>query len=470
MLFRCLKSLTHVSFTSYYGSSVSGPWAFRRRASRAAKLEYRKTIQGQIASRFLYFPITSERFFYSAMSVKIDDLLRTVTGHGASDLHIKAGSFPFMRIGGELRPVVDAPRLTQEDTLDMAFHMMSNRQKQRFKEISEVDIAYGVSGLGRFRANIFQQRGTVGIVLRVIPDNTRSTSELGLPPVIDKIADEQRGLILVTGATGSGKSTTLAAMIDRINATRSGKIVTIEDPIEFLHRDKKSFITQREVDVDTRSFAEALRGALRQDPDVILVGEMRDYETTETALTAAETGHLVLSTLHTLDATETITRIVSSFPSHQQKSVRIQLAGILKAVISMRLVRAAKGNGRVPAVEIMVSTGLIRDCIINEEKTSQIRDAIAAGTSQYGMQSFDQSLFHLYQSGLITLEEALRTATNADEFRMRCAGIISADQALGSLGNINNVDIASESAPVGVKETVSKRPASSASTKRGKAD
>jgi twitching motility protein PilT len=362
------------------------------------------------------------------MSVKIDDLLRFATSHGASDLHLKAGSFPYMRVGGELRPVVDSQPLTQEDTLDMAFSMMSNRQKQRFKEVSEVDIGYGVSGVGRFRANIFQQRGTVGIVLRVIPDSTRSTSSLGLPPVVDKVADEQRGLILVTGATGSGKSTTLAAMIDRINSLRSGHIVTIEDPIEFLHRDKRSFVTQREVDVDTRSFAEALRGALRQDPDVILVGEMRDLETIETALTAAETGHLVLSTLHTLDATETITRVVSSFPSHQQKSVRLQLAGILKAVISMRLVRAAKGRGRVPAVEIMVTTGLIRDYIINEEKTYMIREAIAAGTSQYGMQTFDQSLFHLYQSGLITLEEALRNASNADEFLMRASGIQSSSE------------------------------------------
>jgi twitching motility protein PilT len=357
------------------------------------------------------------------MSLKIDELLRVATGHGASDLHLKVGVFPVMRIGGELHPVADAPRLKAEDTLDMAFAMMSNRQKQRFKEVSEVDIAYGVSGLGRFRANIFQQRGTVSIVLRVIPDQTRSTASLGLPPVIDRIAQEQRGLILVTGATGSGKSTTLAAMIDYINTTRSGHIVTIEDPIEFLHRDKQAFITQREVDVDTRSFAEALRGALRQDPDVILVGEMRDHETIETALTAAETGHLVLSTLHTLDATETITRIVSSFPSHQQKSVRIQLAGILKAVISMRLVRAAKGPGRVPAIEVLVSTAFIRDHIINEEKTYMIREAIAAGTSQYGMQTFDQSLFRLLQSGLISLEEAMNNASNPDEFRMRVSGI-----------------------------------------------
>jgi len=364
------------------------------------------------------------------MSVKIDDLLRIATGHVASDLHLKVGSFPVMRIGGELRPLADVARLKPEDTLDMAFAMMSNRQKQRFKEVSEVDIGYGVSGLGRFRANIFQQRGTVSIVLRVIPDQTRSTAQLGMPPVINRIAEERRGLILVTGATGSGKSTTLAAIIDRINAHRSGHIVTIEDPIEFLHRDKLSFVTQREVEVDTRSFAEALRGALRQDPDVILVGEMRDHETIETALTAAETGHLVLSTLHTLDATETVMRIVSSFPSHQQKSVRIQLAGILKAVISMRLVRAAKGAGRVAAVEVMVSTALIRDYIINETKTSLIREAIAAGASQYGMQSFDQSLFHLLQSGLISMEEALHNASNPDEFKMRAAGILSSEQAI----------------------------------------
>jgi twitching motility protein PilT len=233
-------------------------------------------------------------------------------------------------------------------------------------------------------------------------------------------------------------------MIDHINSMRSGHIVTIEDPIEFLHRDKQSFVTQREVDVDTRSFAEALRGALRQDPDVILVGEMRDDETIETALTAAETGHLVLSTLHTLDATESITRIVSSFPSHQQKSVRIQLAGILKGVISMRLVRAAKGAGRVPAVEVLVSTGLIRDYIVNEEKTYLIREAIAAGTSQYGMQTFDQSLFHLFQSGLISLEEALHNASNADEFRMRVSGILSAEQAMSGM---NQTAVSSTRAP-----------------------
>jgi twitching motility protein PilT len=364
------------------------------------------------------------------MPVRIDDLLRAATHLGASDLHLKAGSEPFIRLGGDLRPLPDTARLSQDDTLDMAFSMMSNRQKQRFKEVSEADIAYGVSGLGRFRANIFQQRGTVGVVLRVIPDAVRGIKELGLPPVIEQIADEQRGLILVTGTTGSGKSTTLASMIDRINSTRGGHVVTIEDPIEFLHRDKKCFVTQREVDVDTRSFAEALRGALRQDPDVILVGEMRDHDTIDTALVAAETGHLVLSTLHTLDATETVRRIVTAFPPHLQKSVRIQLAGILRAVVSMRLVRSAHGLGRVPAVEVMITTGLIRDYIINEEKTPLIRDAISQGTSQYGMQTFDQSLFNLYQSGLITIEEALRGASNSDEFKLRVAGVRSAsDQA-----------------------------------------
>jgi twitching motility protein PilT len=287
-------------------------------------------------------------------------------------------------------------------------------------------MAYSVPGLGRFRCNVFQQRGTVGMVLRVIPVRIASVKELHLPSVLDKISTERRGLILVTGTTGSGKSTTLAAMIDYINSSRTEHVMTIEDPIEFLHRDKKSLVNQREVEVDTKSFAYALRSALRQDPDVILVGEMRDYETIETALSAAETGHLVLSTLHTVDATETINRVISVFPPHQQKQIRLQLGAVLKAIISMRLVPRKDGRGRVPAVEILRATPYIRECIENKEKTKLIHSAIAAGTSQYGMQTFDQSLYNLFRESLISLEEALRQATNPDEFKLKVAGIQSA--------------------------------------------
>jgi twitching motility protein PilT len=373
---------------------------------------------------------------------KIDDLLRMAISFGASDLHLRVGSSPVVRVTGELRPLGNIEKLSQEETLEMAFSMMSNRQKQHFKEAFEVDIGYGVSGLGRFRVNIFQQRGTIGIVARVIPDQIRSFSELGLPPVLQKIAEEQRGLVLVTGTTGSGKSTTLAAMVDYINQNRSSHIVTVEDPIEFLHKNKKSFVTQREIDVDTRSFAEALRGSLRQDPDVILVGEMRDMETMETALSAAETGHLVLSTLHTLDAVETINRILTAFPPFQQRMIRVQLAGLLRGIVSQRLMKSAKGRGRVPAIEVLVSTGLVREYILNEEKTSQIRDAISAGTSQYGMQTFDQSLFYLYQAQMITLDEALRGASNPDDFRLRLAGISNTTtQARESMESASGVSL-----------------------------
>src|SRR5687768_8649041 len=377
---------------------------------------------------------------------RIDDVLRMAMSFGSSDLHLRAGAVPVIRVNGELRPLAGVTKLTQDETLEMAFSMMSNRQKQHFKEAYEVDIGYGVSGLGRFRVNIFQQRNSIGIVARVISDEIRNFAQLGLPPVLNTIAEENRGLILVTGTTGSGKSTSLAAIVDHINQQRNCHIVTIEDPIEFLHKDKESYVTQREVDVDTRSFAEALRGSLRQDPDVILVGEMRDLETIETAIVAAETGHLVLSTLHTLDAAETLTRIISAFPPYQQKSVRIQLAGLLKAVVSQRLIKSSNGRGRVPAVEVLISTPLIRDCILHEEKTSSIRDAIAAGTSQYGMQTFDQSLFYLYQSGLVTLEEALRGSTNPDEFRLRLAGIQNTSalakeemEKISGVGNISSL-------------------------------
>ena len=364
----------------------------------------------------------------------INDLLKIACERGASDLHLKVGSHPVIRVDGRLTPLLDSKRLLQEDTISMAFAIMSGRQKQKFKENLEIDFAYSVPGFGRFRCNVFQQRGAVGLVLRVIPAKILTVRDLLLPPVMETVAEERRGLILVTGTTGSGKSTTLAAMLDYINSTRTEHIMTIEDPIEFLHRDKKSLVNQREVEVDTKNFAQALRSALRQDPDVILVGEMRDYETIETALTSAETGHLVLSTLHTLDATETIHRIITVFPPHQQKQIRLQLASVLKAVISMRLIPRADGKGRVPAVEVLRSTGYIRECIEVKEKTKLIRDAISAGTSQYGMQTFDQSIFQLYKKDLITLEEALRRATNPDEFRLKIQGIEStADAALGEM-------------------------------------
>ncbi|HSD67396.1 MAG TPA: type IV pilus twitching motility protein PilT [Vicinamibacteria bacterium] len=356
----------------------------------------------------------------------INDLLKIAVERKASDLHLKVGAFPVIRVDGTLIPLADMRRLMQEDTIAMAFSIMSARQKEKFKNNFEIDIAYNVPNLGRFRCNIFQQRGTVGLVLRVIPAKILSIRDLLLPPVLEKICQEQRGLVLCTGTTGSGKSTTLAAMIDHINSTRNEHIMTIEDPIEFLHRDKKSIVNQREVDVDTKGFSLALRSALRQDPDVILVGEMRDYETIETALTAAETGHLVFSTLHTLDATETVNRIISVFPPHQQKQIRLQLAGVLKAVVSMRLIPRADGHGRVPAVEVMIATPFIRDCIINKDKTKLIHEAIAAGVSQYGMQTFDQSIFQLYKKELISYDEALRRASNPDEFKLKIQGIQSA--------------------------------------------
>jgi twitching motility protein PilT len=355
----------------------------------------------------------------------INDLLKVAVERKASDLHLKVSAFPVLRIDGVLTPMTDVRRLMQEDTIAMAFSIMSARQKEKFKNDFEIDIAYSVPNLGRFRCNIFQQRGTVGLVLRVIPARILSIRELLLPPVIEKICNEQRGLILCTGTTGSGKSTSLAAMIDHINSNRNEHVMTIEDPIEFLHRDKKSIVNQREVEVDTKGFGAALRSALRQDPDVILVGEMRDYETIETALTAAETGHLVFSTLHTLDATETINRIIAVFPPHQQKQIRLQLGAVLKAVISLRLMPRADGLGRVPAAEVLVRTAYVRECIENKEKTKLIKDAIQAGTSQYGMQTFDQSLYTLYKSGLITLEEALKRSTNPNEFKLKIQGIQS---------------------------------------------
>jgi twitching motility protein PilT len=378
--------------------------------------------------------------------MNINDLLKIAVDRKASDLHLKVGSHPVIRVDGDLLPLPELKRLMQEDTIAMAFSIMNARQKQRFKEELEIDIAYQVPGLGRFRCNVFQQRGAVGLVLRVIPARIQSVRELMLPPVLERICEERRGMILCTGTTGSGKSTSLAAMIDYINASRTEHIITIEDPIEFLHRDKKSIVNQREIDVDTRAFSGALRAALRQDPDVLLVGEMRDYETIETAHLAAETGHLVFSTLHTLDATETINRIISVFPPHHQKQIRIQLAQVLKSVISLRLVPRADGIGRVPAAEVLISTAYIRECIENKEKTKYIREQISLGTSQYGMQTFDQSLYQLFKSGLITLDEALKRATNPDEFRLKIQGVqftsdISREQMEESLQTAGDDDL-----------------------------
>jgi twitching motility protein PilT len=354
----------------------------------------------------------------------INELLKTAHAMGASDVHLKVGSQPIMRVNGELGPV-QGNRLSQEETLKIAFSVMSPGQRETFKKKNDIDLAYSVPGLGRFRCNIFIQRGTIGLVFRVIPMRIPTIEELLLPEIIKKISLEPRGLILVTGTTGSGKSTTLAAMIDNINSSRTDHIMTIEDPIEYLHRDKRSIVNQREVGNDTESFGKALRAALRQDPDVILVGEMRDFETIQTALTAAETGHLVLSTLHTIDATETVNRIISVFPPYQHKQVRMQLASVLKSIISMRLVPKEDGKGRVPAVEVLIATATIKDCILDPDKTKMIPDVIAQGTIHYGMQTFDQSIFNLYKSGLISYEEALRRATNPDDFALKVKGISS---------------------------------------------
>jgi twitching motility protein PilT len=355
--------------------------------------------------------------------MNINQLLQIAVASGASDLHLKVGSYPMMRVNGMLTICSEDKRLDRADTESMADTLFSADQREKFRRAQEVDLAYSVSGLGRFRCNVFQQRGSIALVLRVIPTRVKNIDELGLPPVLKRIAQEERGLVLVTGTTGSGKSTTLAAMIDYVNSSRSSHIMTVEDPIEYLHRDNRSIVSQREVNVDTQSFSHALRSALRQDPDVILVGEMRDHETGETALLAAETGHLVFSTLHTLDATETINRIIAVFPPHQQRQVRIQLASVLKAAIAQRLLPRADGLGRIPAVEVMVATAFIRDCIIDKDRTPQIHGAIASGTSQYGMQTFDQSIFNLYAQGFVTLDEALRWATNVDEFKLKVQGI-----------------------------------------------
>jgi twitching motility protein PilT len=351
---------------------------------------------------------------------EIDSALRTLIERQGSDLHVKVGVPPTARMHGELAPLEGYQPLRPEDT-ERAFQDMAEvRSMSEFEECGEADFSYAIKGLSRFRVNAFKQRGSISIVCRAIPFDIRSVDDLGLPPVVTKLAEEQRGIILVTGTTGSGKSTTLAAMIDHINRTRTDHIVTLEDPIEYLHPDKNSIINQREVGSDTESFARAMRRVLRQDPDVILIGEMRDEETVRTALSAAETGHLVLSTVHTLDATETINRIVDFFPPHLQHQARVMLAATLKGAIAQRLVPDISGNGRVPASEILIVTGRVQDLIMNPEETGKITEVIAEG-EYYGMRTFDQSLMHYVMEGKVTEDVALEFASNPHDFKLMLA-------------------------------------------------
>ena len=342
----------------------------------------------------------------------------------ASDLHLKVGCAPTLRVDGELRTLGTTP-LRSDDMKALADQILPPKRQREFAEIKEADFALGVAGVGRFRVNAYQQRGTIACAFRVVPFHAQTVAELNLPSVVEQIALKPRGLVLVTGITGSGKSTALAAMIQHINQHRSANIITIEDPIEFLHRDNKSRINQREVGTDTASFEQALRRVLRQDPDVLLVGEIRDLPTLDTAMKAADTGHLVFSTLHTTDATQTINRVLSFYPPHQQAEVRFLLASALEAVISMRLIPRADRAGRIPATEILINTAAVRDNIRDMSKSLNIPELIAEGTVQYGMQSFDQSLMNWYTKGVISYEHALFYATNPSEFALRVQGVAS---------------------------------------------
>ncbi len=346
----------------------------------------------------------------------VDELLLNVVEVGASDLHLKVGSPPMMRVDGELTGLGDEP-CSPEHTKDFAAALMTEKQIRHFGETNEIDFAYSLPGQARFRVNVYRQRGTISIALRQVVSQVPAFEELNLPPIVQKLACEPRGMVLVTGTTGSGKTTTLAAMIDYINQHWRRHIVTIEDPIEILHRDRRSIINQREVGLDTESYASALKYVLRQDPDIILIGEMRDQETVRTALTAAQTGHFVLSTLHTIDVTETLNRIIDFFPLHQQKQVRIMLAGTLRGVISQRLLVREDGKGRVPAVEAMYMTGRICDMVLDPAQTHNIFTAVKEGEF-YGMQTFDQSLIGLFEEGAITMTEAVAVATNPHDFKL----------------------------------------------------
>ena len=356
--------------------------------------------------------------------IELDQLLRRVHKLGASDLHLRAKAPPILRVNGKLIKL-EVPPLEVHDIDEYVKKLLPLEKKRELPYIKDIDIAYSLPGVCRFRVNIFRQRGTFAIVMRAIPIDIPSIEDLNLPSVLKKIALYQRGLVLVTGTTGSGKSTTLAAMLNELNENDSRVVITIEDPIEYLHKDKRSFFYQREIGNDAADFFTAMRAALREDPDVILVGEMRDPETVRTALDAAETGHMVFSTLHTLDAKETINRIVSFFPLDQQQAIRFQLASVLRATISQRLIPRADGKGRVPAVEVMIVTGAIRERIMNPELTNEIPHFIEKGKDVYGSQTFDQSLYELWRKGLITKEDALKYATKPDDLKLKMEGIIA---------------------------------------------
>ncbi|HSR67443.1 MAG TPA: PilT/PilU family type 4a pilus ATPase [Acidobacteriota bacterium] len=357
-------------------------------------------------------------------------LLKAAIENEASDIHIKAESVPQMRILGELRAAEQFPTVTKEDTLDLAQHLLNARQREALTQRAEIDLSFSIGGVGRFRLAVFHQRGSISMVMRVISDSVPGMEELNLPPVLADIALERRGMVLVTGTTGSGKSTTLASMIQHVNRNRSAHIITIEDPIEYYFRDQEAFISQREVKLDTENFGAALRGALRQDPDIIMVGEMRDYETVQTALQAAETGHLVLSTLHTTDTIETINRIIAIFPAHQQQDIRFRMASSLRAIISMRLIRSSIFDGRVPAVEILRNTEYVRSLIEDPHKTKEIKQALETGYTQYGMQSFDRSIFDHYTEGRISKDDALANASSREDLQLRIRGIVSSTEDL----------------------------------------
>ena len=377
---------------------------------------------------------------------QIDDALMRLIEEEGSDLHLKVPATPIIRRHGKLEPIKDAERLTQEDTERTLFQILKDESKlEAFRNEREVDFSYSIPGVARFRVNAFVQRGSVSLVLRAIPFEIKSVEELMLPAVISEIADEERGLVLLTGTTGSGKSTTLASMIDHINSRYSKHIVTVEDPVEFLHRDKLSIINQREVGEDTASFARALRRVLRQDPDVILVGEMRDEETVRTALSAAETGHLVLSTIHTVDAAESVNRIIDFFPEAEQRQARAMLAGTLKAVISQRLVPTPDQNGRVATCEILRMTGRVRDMITNPEETGRLPEVIAEG-AYYGMQTFDQALLYHVQAGRVAMDDALKAATHPHDFKL----LVSSDgQRHTSVESVFGADEEPAGAPAG---------------------